>query len=387
MQNETPEIFLRIDFIDGTERIIVSSVDSPVLERQVRQVKGARYLERGSWHLPCHRSTYQKLVDQLAGKCRVNIDLFREQLNAKRIGVPVRTAIHLPTVLIPFNINALDVFIKTLQIKMYSESTIKIYRTEFLKLLMLLKDRRVDSLETQHIKSYLLWLITKQDYGESQANSAVNAIKFYFEKVLLQPKIVVDLPRPRKPLLLPAVLGKESIGKIISNTGNIKHRCMLMLAYAAGLRVSEIVVLKIADIDSDRMCIRVRRAKGKKDRVVVLSPILLEELRKYFLEYRPREFLFEGANGGSYSVRSLQQVFKDAKEKAGIRQSGGIHSLRHSYATHLLEGGTDIRFIQDLLGHNSILTTLRYTHVSVRHLSQIKSPLDDLNLKLPGKKN
>jgi len=117
--------------------------------------------------------------------------------------------------------------------------------------------------------------------------------------------------------------------------------------------------------------------------VVVLSDVLLVELRKYFLAYRPKEYLFEGANGGAYAVRSLQQVFKDAKEKAGIRQSGGIHSLRHSYATHLLEGGTDIRFIQDLLGHNSILTTWRYTHVSVQHISKIKSPLDDLNLELP----
>jgi integrase/recombinase XerD len=128
----------------------------------------------------------------------------------------------------------------------------------------------------------------------------------------------------------------------------------------------------------------VRRAKGKKDRVVSLSPVLLTELRNYYKMYKPREYLFEGQGGGAYSVRSVQQIFKDAKGKAGIHMPGGIHSLRHSYATHLLESGTDIRYIQELLGHNSIKTTWRYTHVSLRKLSQIRSPLDDLDLGKPG---
>jgi site-specific recombinase XerD len=383
VENDLPEIILRVEIIGGRERIVVSPVDGPILEKLIRQVNGARYLRWGAWHLSCHRTTYEELRLRLAGRYRLNIDLLREQLHARRLSVPVRAAICLPTVLIPENIDALDVLIKTLQLKAYSASTIKIYRTEFLKLLLLLKERKVGSLETGHIKSYMLWLITKRGYGESQANSAVNAIKFYFEQVLLLPRIVVDLPRPKRPLLLPSVLGKVSIGKIISKTGNLKHRCMLMLAYSAGLRVSEIVALKITDIDSDRMCIKVRRAKGKKDRVVVLSEILLSELRKYYVAYRPKDYLFEGVAGGAYSVRSLQQVFKNAKEKARIRQSGGIHSLRHSYATHLLESGTDIRFIQDLLGHNSIATTLRYTHVSMKQILKIRSPLDDLNLDLP----
>jgi integrase/recombinase XerD len=382
---DLPEITLSIEIINGKERIVVSPVDNPILENLIRQIKGAGYLRWGSWHLPCLREVLDSIKKVLDGKYRINTDLLREQLNARKMGVPLRTAISLPAMVSPANIAALDTFIKTLQLKAYSEATIKIYRTEFLKLLMLLKDRDVGGLETDHIKSYMLWLITKQGYGESQANSAVNAIKFYFEKVLLQPTIVMDLPRPKKPILLPSVLGKASIGRIISKTDNIKHRCMLMLAYSAGLRVGEIVVLKITDINSDRMCIHVRKGKGKKDRMVVLSEVLLAELRKYYREYKPKEYLFEGAKGGPYAVRSLQQVFKEAKEKAGIKQSGGIHSLRHSYATHLLEAGTDIRFIQDLLGHSNILTTWRYTHVSVRHISQIRSPLDDLNLNLPGK--
>ena len=385
MGNELPEIILRIEIIEGRERIVVSPVDGPILEKLIRQLNGARYLRWEAWHLPCQRETIKEMQAVLSGRYVLNVELMREQLKARQLSVPLRTALALPVIIDPFNVSALDTFIKTLQLMAYSPATIKIYRTEFVKLLMLLKDRRIDSLETHHIKSYMLWLITKQGYGESQANSAVNAIKYYFEKVLLQPQIVIDLPRPRKPLQLPNVLGKRSIGKIISGTENIKHRCMLMLAYSAGLRVSEIVALKITDIDSDRMCIRVRKAKGKKDRVVTLSEVLLTELRKYYLEYRPKDYLFEGAKGAPYSVRSLQQVFKDAKEKAGIRQAGGIHSLRHSYATHLLEAGTDIRFIQDLLGHNNILTTWRYTHVSVKHINRIRSPLDDLDLNIPGK--
>jgi site-specific recombinase XerD len=153
---------------------------------------------------------------------------------------------------------------------------------------------------------------------------------------------------------------------------------MLMLAYSAGLRVSEIVNLKIEDVDSNRMTIFVARAKGKKDRINALSPKLLAELRKYYKEYKPAIYLFEGPDKAQYSVRSVQEVFTKAKQNAGIRNKGGIHTLRHSYATHLLESGTDIRFIQELLGHNSINTTLRYTHVSTRSIRNIKSPLDDL---------
>jgi site-specific recombinase XerD len=213
-----------------------------------------------------------------------------------------------------------------------------------------------------------------------QVHTAINAIKFYFEKVILRPRIVVDLPRPKKPLLLPKVMGKKSIGRIIRETENIKHRCMLMLAYAAGLRVSEIVALRMRDIDSDRMTILVSRAKGKKDRLVGLSDMLLKELRQYYQMYKPREYLFEGEPGIHYSTRSVQKVFQSAKARAGIKIPGGIHTLRHSYATHLLESGTDIRFIQELLGHNSILTTRRYTHVSTQFTSKIRSPLDDLDL-------
>jgi site-specific recombinase XerD len=167
---------------------------------------------------------------------------------------------------------------------------------------------------------------------------------------------------------------------MINKTVNLKHKCLLMAAYAGGLRVSEIVALKIADIDSKRMTIFVERAKGKKDRVVPLSQVLLKNLREYFKVYRPKKYLFEGAPGEPYAVRSVQLVFQKAKQMNKILMKGGIHTMRHSYATHLLESGTDIRFIQELLGHSSLKTTIRYTHVSVKALQLIRSPLDDLQL-------
>ena len=154
---------------------------------------------------------------------------------------------------------------------------------------------------------------------------------------------------------------------------------MLMTAYAGGLRISEIVNLRIKDIDSERMVIYVRGAKGKKDRQVSLSTVLLEQLRRYFKLYKPKDWLFEGSGGDAYSTRSLQQVFQSAKKDSRNVKKGGIHSLRHSYATHLMENGTDLRLIQNLLGHNSIKTTVRYTHVSLQDIKKIQSPLDKLN--------
>lgn len=362
--------------VEEHDRGLVRAVDDCV-----RRLPGARH--DGGWHLPLDRDVLKGLGERVKGLVELDLSLLKIQLGLRKLGMPLQAVVSVPHQMSAVNLLALDRFVKTLALKAYSPATMHHYRQEFQKLLMLLGELEVSSLTTEQVKSYLLWLITKKGYGESHANTAVNAIKFYFEKVLLQPRVVYDLPRPKKPLVLPKVMGKESITRIIQSMDNLKHQSMLMLAYAAGLRVSEIVALKLVDIDSDRMCINIRRAKGKKDRVVALSPILLDHLRDYFRAYRPKEWLFEGQGGGQYSARSVQQVFKDAKALAGVKTPGGIHTMRHSFATHLLESGTDIRFIKDLLGHNSLSTTLRYTHVSLKQITLIKSPLDDLNLGRP----
>lgn len=362
--------------VEEHDRGLVRAVDDCV-----RRLPGARH--DGGWHFPLDRDVLKGLGERVKGLVELDLSLLKIQLGLRKLGMPLQAVVSVPHQMSAVNLLALDRFVKTLALKAYSPATMHHYRQEFQKLLMLLGELEVSSLTTEQVKSYLLWLITKKGYGESHANTAVNAIKFYFEKVLLQPRVVYDLPRPKKPLVLPKVMGKESITRIIQSMDNLKHQSMLMLAYAAGLRVSEIVALKLVDIDSDRMCINIRRAKGKKDRVVALSPILLDHLRDYFRAYRPKEWLFEGQGGGQYSARSVQQVFKDAKALAGVKTPGGIHTMRHSFATHLLESGTDIRFIKDLLGHNSLSTTLRYTHVSLKQITLIKSPLDDLNLGRP----
>ena len=209
----------------------------------------------------------------------------------------------------------------------------------------------------------------------------MNALKFYYEQVLKREKLFWEIPRPKKPLLLPKLLNEVEIAKLFNSLGNRKHKAMLFLAYSAGLRVSEIVALKIADIDSIRMQIFVGRAKGKKDRYVNLSPVVLDILRKYIKEYKPRPlvYLFESDQTfTAYPTRTVQQIFANAKHKAGIRKEVGVHSLRHSFATHLLEKGTDIKYIKELLGHFNIKTTERYLHVSKKQLVNIVNPFDDL---------
>ena len=209
-------------------------------------------------------------------------------------------------------------------------------------------------------------------------NGKINAIKFYFEQVLHRQRMFFDIPRPKSALILPKMLSKPQIKKLFSVVKNPKHLVMLKLCYGMGLRVSEIVNLKIENIDGDSMRVLIASSKGKKDRYVQLPESILEELRAYYKAYNPKIWLFEGAYGGQYSARSVQAVFKSAMQKANINNTIGIHGLRHSYATHLIEAGADIRYLKELLGHSSVKTTQIYTHITDVSAAKIKSPLDGL---------
>ncbi len=279
----------------------------------------------------------------------------------------------------PINRVAYEKLIETLRLKAYSESTIKTYRNEFGQLLLLLKDKNVDDLTASQLRSYFLYCIKKLKLSENTLHSRINAIKFYFEQVLKREQLFLEVPRPKKPSTLPKAISKRDIKKLLDVTTNLKHNTILKLCYGMGLRVSEIVNLKITDIDSRNMQVLVERAKGKKDRYVNLPQSILEQLRAYYLRYKPKKYLFEGMYGEQYSIRSVQQIFNNAMKKAKINKKVGIHGLRHSFATHLLESGTDIRCIQELLGHKDIKTTLIYTKVSNNILKNIKSPLDDID--------
>lgn len=265
-----------------------------------------------------------------------------------------------------------------LKLKGYSSNTIKTYLGEFAVFLKILGNNHVDLLNSEKVRSYMLYCINHLKISENLIHSRMNAIKFYFEKVLKKEGFMLQIPRPKKPSTLPKVISTQKLKSIFEKTENAKHQLILKIGYGMGLRVSEIVNLKIENIDSDRMQVLIKCGKGKKDRYVQLPETMLEDLRNYYKTFKPKEYLFEGQYGGKYSTRSAQAVFKQALERAKVKNKVGIHGLRHSYATHLLELGTDITYIQKLLGHQSIKTTSIYTHVTNKDMLKIKSPLDSL---------
>ena len=277
------------------------------------------------------------------------------------------------------NHQALQKYINQLNLKAYSDNTKRIYISEFTHLLSIIKEHNVNDLTPQRLKDYFLYCVQSLKMKERKMNGKINAIKFYFEQVLHQPKMFFDIPRPKKPQTLPKMLSKNEIKKLFNQIKNPKHLLILQLTYGMGLRVSEVVNIKVSDVNSGRMQVLIRGAKGKKDRYVNLPESILQALRDYYKMFRPAEWLFEGQYGGQYSKSSAQAIFKRAMKKANIKKNIGIHGLRHSYATHLLESGADLRFIQELLGHHSIKTTQVYTHVSNVSTLKLKSPLDTLN--------
>lgn len=260
----------------------------------------------------------------------------------------------------------------------YSKSTQAVYRLMFHSFLTSIYPLPLQEVTKQHVTWYHQRLIIKKGISRSYQNQSINALKFYLEKVLGRDRMYIDLERPPRTKSLPEVLNTDEVMKIFTSCKNLKHRVILMTIYSAGLRVGELLSLKIRDIDSKHMRIWVRQGKGNKDRATTLSSELLPLLRKYYQRYQPKEFLFEGPNGGKYSNTSVRRVLGRAVKEAGILKKVRPHTLRHSFATHMLEQGVNLRYIQTLLGHTSPKTTEIYTHVSSRNLEEIKSPLDAL---------
>lgn len=268
-----------------------------------------------------------------------------------------------------------EIYLEKLELKCYSVNTVKTYVSCFEAFMNHYSDRPLEDLNENDIRLYLQKLI-RTNCSHSYINQAINSIKFYYEVVLEMPNRFYSIERPRREEKLPEVLSKEEVFDIIENTNNIKHRSIVSLLYSAGLRRSELLNMELEDIDSKRMVIKVRSGKGNKDRYSILSEKLLIDLRKYYLLWRPKRFLFEGYQGNQYSAESVVKIVKAAARKAGIRKNVTPHMLRHSFATHLLEAGTDLRYIQVLLGHKSTKTTEIYTHVATNIFFNIKNPLD-----------
>ncbi|OEF97553.1 tyrosine-type recombinase/integrase [Desulfuribacillus alkaliarsenatis] len=270
-----------------------------------------------------------------------------------------------------------------LSLRGYSFKTKKAYKGQIRRFIEYLNGIQSDkrglilSFDKEEIEGYLIHLMKRKEVSHTYVSQVISAIKFLSKEVLQQKELSINIPRPKKEKKLPVILSEDEVIAIFKATKNLKHKTMLVLTYSSGLRIGEVVSLKVVDIDPKRLLIHVKQAKGKKDRYTLLSSTAMKILEKYIDEVRPKDWLFPGGEEGKHlTTRSLQKIFSKALEGAGIRKKATVHSLRHSFATHLLESGTDLRYIQELLGHSSSKTTEIYTHVTKTSISKIKSPLD-----------
>jgi integrase/recombinase XerD len=275
-------------------------------------------------------------------------------------------------------------YIEKLFLLNYSMNTLRTYHSLLLRFLKSYKEKGLEAINAfteEDINAYHRQMVQAGTYSCSFVNQSINAIKFYYQRVLGRHEVQLNqVERPEKANRLPTVLSKQEVAKILSATDNLKHRCLLQLLYSGDLRIGELINLKITDVQSDRNLLLIRGGKGKKDRTTLLSQKLLESLRAYYKEYKPKHWLFEGQYGGQYTVDSTRSVFRACVAMAGVKAKVTPHTLRHSFATHLLEQGTDLRYIQVLLGHRSSKTREIYTHVTSHAIDKIRSPLDSLDI-------
>lgn len=336
------------------------------MKEKVKALKGTRWSSiEGAWLYPYN-------PDELTRLKKILSQWFMVEVSPN---LPSNTIPHLS----PIHQKALNEFQTWLESKRYSENTIRSYVHAMLTFLRFHPNKNLVDIEEGDIIRFNKEHILAHKFSASYQNQIVNAIKLFFKTHENRKLDLEIIHRPRREQKLPNVLSKDEVKAILEALINTKHSTMLSMVYACGLRRSELLGLRITDVDSKRMILFIRQSKGKKDRVVPIGEKLLEMLRQYFVQYRPQVYLFEGQlKATPYSARSLEKVFHRACAKAGITRNPTLHWLRHSYATHLLEKGTDLRYIQELLGHNSSRTTEIYTHVSTHNIQQIKSPFDDL---------
>ncbi|MCF8223645.1 MAG: site-specific integrase [Bacteroidales bacterium] len=372
--SDKPTILLSRGIHHGKEVVCIKFKYNTELIRIVRGINGTKWSKTMScWYITKDDFRVLDLRKAFQQKAGINVDgLYtpgkRQQISGRE---PEKKAKSKTEHIVP------PAYLGKLQQKNYSPNTIKVYTSYFRDFLEYFSGIDPVDITREQINNYILELIRYRDISTSQQNQRINAIKFYYEKLLGREKEYYDISRPKKEKRLPQVLCKEDINKLFEVTKNLKHKCILMTIYSGGLRRGELINLRTEDIDSGRMLIRIIGSKGNKDRYTILSEKLLELLREYYKEYRPKKYLFEGQDGGMYSPSSIENIVKKAAQKAGIRKNITPHSLRHSFATHLLEQGISLRHIQEILGHNSSKTTEIYTHVATNEIGKIKNPLDD----------
>lgn len=275
--------------------------------------------------------------------------------------------------------DALATFEQKLILKAYSPHTVRNYRQAIIPFFTYFVQRDLKQLTKEEIEGFVYHLKSKYSISESRQNIVINAIKFYFEQVLGKARAYYDIQRPKRSMSLPNVLSMQEVEMLINTPKNLKHKAILYTVYSAGLRLQEVLNLRVEDVHSDDGYLFIKAAKGKKDRKTVLSPVLLDLLRNYYKAFKPSYWLFEGQHGQQYSGSSVTKLFRRAMKKSGVNPWATLHTLRHSFATHLLQNGTNLRLIQSMLGHSSSKTTEIYTHVMNINNKTIVSPLDFMN--------
>jgi site-specific recombinase XerD len=354
--------------------------DSPEYDL-IKQVKGRKWRSDAKLWLVPNEVDNWKSFKTVFGNYRIMISETNQRIRTQKPvnKTPVKI-ISKSEVLPGYHINAIHKMTEQLIIQKYSPNTRKNYLSSFTEFLTYFRDREPDTLTEQEFRKYILLKIENDSISESTQNNIINALKFYYEKVKLRPKFFLYDIRPRSTKKLPGFLSKGDVEKLIKSCINIKHQTILKIIYSAGLRLGELTKLKTKDILYDQGLIRIKSAKNNKDRYSILSPKVAKATQEYITLFKPNYWLFEGQDGGKYSDRSVQNILKNAVIKSGVDENTTVHTLRHSFATHLIMNGIDIRTIQTYLGHESIKTTEIYTHITDKMKSQVKSPIDDLDI-------
>jgi integrase/recombinase XerD len=357
---------------EGRKRILLSFPKDEELISIARRITGGRFTNTyKGWHYEYREDVHALIKNNFSGVANL---LYEADLTFQRNEIPEKTAAEMHEA----SFSLLRQFNNSLISMRYSEKTIKNYQIIVSIFLRHFKNKSPHEISLAEIEHYNLQEIVQRRQSISYQRQFIGALKLFYKLVPGREKLPEQLLKPRSRKTLPEVLSQQEVKRILDVSLNDKHRCILHCIYAGGLRLGELLNLKLRDVDFDRKIIRIEMGKGGKDRVVGLSERLAEMLINYFAEYKPKEYVFEGQYGGQYSARSVQQIFHRAARAAGIKKEVSVHSLRHSYATHLLEAGTNLRYIQTLLGHSSPKTTMIYTHVARGVVTQVQSPLDRL---------
>lgn len=366
-----PSVVRVVRYLTGRYRVI-SCYDAQ-LATVLKHFPFAQYDDRNKWWSVAIEEKQKKALEDFCSIHKMSI-LWEDEVRQHRIK-PRPNSFEIANYR-----TCPDEMLEKLETMRYSSHTVTSYKQTFEEFINFYNTKVIDEITEREIVAFMRYLVQERGISRSYQNQVINSIKFYYERVKGGERKFYELERPLREQKLPTVFSIEEVQALINVTTNLKHRTIIMLCYSGGLRLSELLNLRVTDVDSDRQQLFIRAGKGKKDRYTLLSEKLLPLLRAYYTEYKPQHFLIEGAIGEAYSARSIQAIVKSAIAKAKLNKPGSVHTLRHSFATHLLENGTDLRYIQSLLGHGSSKTTEVYAHVTSKAFKGIKSPLDNLEI-------